>query len=188
MVENVKTGTCFLNSEEIEFNYLTSLNAKQKMQFVEEFGNLVVSKNNYYKIVSNMMFDFMVIRIFTNIDTSFVENGEYKISSIENIVNANIAETVKSNVEVGVIDELRKSCELNVEYKTGIHKNLFDEALAGIINTLDEMVKSFDLKDVMDAAKMFSGMSDELTAEKLLAAYEKSDMYKKNWGNTSNSF
>ena len=183
MSENIKIGTSYFGDDELVFNYVTFLNAKQKIQFVNEFSNLVVHDGDYYNLVSDMMFDFMVIRIFTDIDTSFIED-EDNISAIENIVNeTNIVNIVKANVNSGVIEELRESCELNIEYKTGIHRNVLDEAISDLIGSFERTISNVDMDDMMRVSKMLVNMQDDLTPERMIEAFANTDIYKKNRNN-----
>ena len=172
MNEYNKMDVYTYNGKDYPFNFRTHLNIGQKMQFVEDFSDLVIIDDNYYSIIKDVVFDFMIIRMFTDVDTYFVEDEDLNVNFnlIESIVNeTDIVEIVKENIDGEVLEELWESVNLNIEYKTGIHKNIFDEILVEVV-------------------KAFKGMSSELTAEKLLEAYAKSDMYKSNWDNANKSF
>lgn len=177
-----KFGVYQRNGEDFEFNFRTSLNARQKIEFVSNVTNLVVD-DNYHAIVKDLMFNFMVIRIFTDVNTSFINDRtcEDKIGAIESLVNGtNIVSIVMKNAETDVIEELLEAVDLNIEYKTGIHRNLLDEALSSLVKTFERMFSSYDADEMMKMGKMLNGVSGELTPAKMLEAYAKSDIYKDN--------
>ena len=185
MSEYSKIGVYTRGDDGFTFNYNVSLNAEQKMGFISDYANLVIIDGDYYSVVKNMMFKFMVIRNFTDVDTSFINDDdcENPINMIEDIVeNTNIFDIVNANVEDGIIEELYESCELNIEYKTGIHRNLFDEAIGGLVKTFEKLVSNIDVDEMMKVGKMLGGISENLTPENILDAYAKSDMYKSNHG------
>lgn len=170
--------------EDFTFDFYTSLTARDKMSFVNFVTDSLID-DNYNYVLKDMIFDFGIIYIFTNVDVSYILSDECDdvVTAIEEfIVETNIVDIVVANAEVGVIDELRKAVDLNIEYKTGIHKNPISESLAGLLNTIERKVDgfNFDVDNTMEMIDMLSGISGELTVDKMLDAYAKSDMYKSN--------
>lgn len=170
--------------EDFTFDFYTSLTARDKMNFVNFVTDSLID-DNYNYVLKDMIFDFGIIYIFTNVDVSYILSDECDdvVTAIEKfIVETNIVDIVVANAEVGVIDELRKAVDLNIEYKTGIHKNPISESLAGLLNTIERKVDgfNFDVDNTMEMIDMLSGISGELTMDKMLDAYAKSDMYRSN--------
>lgn len=186
-----KTGVYTRNGEEFLFEFKTSLRAGEKVYFINAVSNLLID-DNYNSVLRDLIFDFFIVDVFTNVDTSWAFTNEDDeeddvekidvISEMEDLISeTNIVEIVTMNAEIGLIDELRNALDLNIEYRTGIHKNPISESLANLINTLDRKIGNFnmDTESMMDMMNMLSGISGELTADKMLEAYSKSDMYKK---------
>mgnify|MGYP006986253256 FL=1 len=175
MSEYTNSGVYTRGNEEIAFNYNTTLTAEQKIAFVGKVVGLVVD-DNYYDFLTDMLFDYEVVDQFTDVDVEFL-----KFNSIEKfLAETNIVEIVTENVASELIQSLRISVANGIEYKTGIHKNYLSEALAGVVDTLDKKIGEIDINGMMDMVKMINDVPGEFTADKLLDAYSKSDMYKKN--------
>lgn len=182
-VNNVKTGVYTRNGEDFNFNFYTSLNAYDKMKFVNEVTSLVVG-DNYNYVIRDLMFDFSIVNNFTDVDLSSVSDSNNSIREIENIIEeTNIVEIVKANVEVGVIEELEKAVDLSIEYKTGIHRNPIAESIGKLIDTLENKMSGINTDALLQAADVFNNMSGEFTMDKLIDSYGKSDMFKKHYDN-----
>ena len=80
-----------------------------------------------------------------------------------------------------MIDELNKAVDYNIEYRTGIHKNPITESLSRLMDTIDRKLGDIDTDAIMEFAQVFSGMTGELTPEKMLDAYTSSDIFKQNY-------
>ena len=182
MEKYMTTGVYTRNGVEKTFNFYTNLKASDKLGFVDSVVDLVVG-NSYNSIIRNMMFDFMVIRIFTDIDVSNIvaPDNDNAIDMIEDLLEeTNIVSVVKANVEDDVIEELEDAVDKAVEYRTGIHKNPIADALASLLNTLNDKAANIDTENMMKAVNAISEMSDGLTSDKIVEAYTKSDAFKKN--------
>lgn len=177
-----KMGIYTRNGLEFEFNFYTSLRAIDKMRFVDSVTDLVVG-DNYNSVIRDMIFNFNIISIFTDVDISDITNPENNdaINMIEDLLNeTNIVEIVIANAQTGLIDELNKAVDDNIEYRTGIHKNPLTESLSNLINTIERKLDGIDTDAMMGAAQIFSGMTGELTPERMLDAYANSDVFKQN--------
>lgn len=181
-------GTYNFDGESISFSFKKNLRATEKVYFVSMMSELLIG-DNYNSVLRDLLFDFFVIDVFTDVDTSWMyeqsddEDETDYISKIEDLVcNTNIADIVKSNVEDGLLGELLDAVELNIEYRTGIHRNPISESLASLVKTLDKKIGDFnvDMESVAEMMGLLGGISNELTMENMLSAYAKSDMYKKN--------
>lgn len=177
----VKTGVYIKNGEENKFNFYASLSAVDKIKFVNTVTGTLVG-DNYYSFIKDMIFDIAIIHIFTDVDVSDIMSSKNAINEIENYLNeTNIVEIIKANVDSGVIEELIKAVDDNIEYRTGIHKNPIAESLSHLLDTIDKKVSGIDTEKMMEMAQVISGMSGELTADKMLEAYSKSDLFKQNY-------
>lgn len=177
-----KMGVYTRNGLEFDFNFHTSLRAVDKMRFVSNVTDLVVG-DNYYSVIRDMIFNFNIISIFTDVDISDITDPDNNdaISMIEDLLcETNIVAIVIANAEDGLIDELQKAVDDNIAYSTGIHNNPLTESLSNLMNTIEHKLDGINTDEMMEAAKFFSGMTGELTPERMLDAYEKSDVFKKN--------
>lgn len=174
------TGSYVHNDEIIKFDFCTNLKATDKINFINAVTDTIVSEHYNY-IIKDLVFDYMIIKIFTKVDTSDIDKSLNSIDMIEEFLEeTNIVDIVKVNVENGLIEELKKAVDLNIEYHTGIHTNYLNQSLTNLVNTIEKKVNEVDLNSAMEMAKVFSEMTDELTPENIVKAYTSSDIFKKN--------
>lgn len=181
MMKEMKTGTYIRNNDTYTFKFYTDLSMFKKLKFINSVVDTVISEENYNSIIRDLTFDYMLVKFFTDVDTEEIQNSANMIDAIELFLSeTNIVDIVKANAEFGLIEELNKSIDLNIEYKTGIHPNPLNEALSSLISTLERKLDSFDMNGAMEMASKFSGMTGEFTPESIVNAYMNSDMHKKN--------
>lgn len=182
----MKTGTYEKDGENISFTFNSSPSCANKVLFVDSVVNSLVGETYNY-VAKDLIFDYMFIGVFTDVDTEYISKCEDPIETIELIEelvnNTNIVSIVKSNIEFGVVSELEEAVEKGLEYLTGIHFNPITEALASIINTIEYKIGDFNLApdDAMEIAQAFLGIGGEFTAEKMLDAYSKTDIFKRQY-------
>lgn len=182
MNENVKSGFYESNGEKFEFNFRTVLRTTDKVKFINTVCGSIVndSSKDYYSVLRNLMFNYAIINIFTDVDTSSVDESSNTIDAIENFLNnTNIVEVVIKNIDVNIIRELNDAVDKNIEYKTGIKVNSVEDALVKVLDTVDGMMKKVNINDFVKAITKLNNSTNELTADKLLDAYSKTDMFKK---------
>lgn len=183
MIKNVMTGVYTRNGEENSFNFYTSLRAVDKVSFVNSVTDMLIDEN-YNSVLRNMMFDYMIIEIFTDVDTSSITdpNNKNAINMIEDLLDeTNIVDVVKESVDVGLIEELNKAVDDNIEYRTGIHKNPLSEGLSYILATIEKKMSNINTDELMKVAEMFNGIKGELTMDKMVEAYSKSNVFKQKY-------
>lgn len=182
MNKNVKMGVYTRNGESISFNFYTNLRAVDKMRFVDTVTGYVVG-DNYNSVIRDMMFDFTIIDIFTDVDISEITNSKTNsINMIEDLLDeTNIAAIVKANAESGLIAELEKAVDDNIEYRTGVRRNPIADGISSLLNTIETKLAGIDTEGMMQMAQVISGMSGEMTPERVLEAYSKSDMFKERY-------
>ena len=183
MNNEVKTGVYTLDGEDTPFAFYTSLNAYRKAQFVNSVSDMLIG-DNYNYVIRDLAFDFCIVAIFTDIDTSDVQDADDGITAMEEFVDKfkPVVDIVKANSVDGILDELHKAIDLNVEYRTGIHINPISSSLASLLDTIERKVDDIDLDSMMNLAQSMAGISGELTADKLLDAYSKTNIFKEHWG------
>ena len=179
MKNEMKNGVYTKGKETFEFSFLTDLSASKKMDFVNSVVGYVVTNSDYNFVIKDIIFDFEIIHKFTNYNISDIKEADDTLGAIEELLSTtNIVEIVKSNMIDGLYEELVKAVDLDIQYKTGIRNNDILNSVERILDTIEEKVKDIDTKGFDEFAKVFNSVSGELTPDKLLEAFAKSDMYK----------
>lgn len=173
-----KIGYYTRNGENYTFNYKTNLTMVEKLTFVNNVTSYIVG-DFYNYIARNMFFDFQIIKTFTDYDITGIIESNYKIAVIEQLISeTNIADVVKENIESDLLEELYEAVSLNIEYKTGIHADQTKIAINNFINAITKKIDAIDEDVIVKFAKIFSEHADEFTPDKIITAYQKSDVYK----------
>lgn len=187
MVKEMKTGTFIYNDKTYNFEFKTSLSAYDKQVFVKTVVDNLVDENGYEVVIKDLIFDFIIIELFTNIDTSFINMKDDEGNDIHSTIliehfleKTNVVDIVKANMEVGLLEELLHAVDLNIQYLTGINPNPLNESIASLVTTLEKKVNEFDLDSMMGMAQKFLNMTGEFTPQSIVNAYIESDMHKKN--------
>ena len=187
MMKEMKSGIFTYNDESYNFDFKTSLSAHDKQIFVRTVVDNIVGADGYDVVIKDLIFDFVIIEMFTNIDTSFInakdDNGDdiNTVIIIEHFLEeTNVVDIVKANIDSGLLDELNRAVDLNIQYLTGINPNPLNEAVAKLVSTIEKKINETDLDSMMDFAQKFSGMTEDFTIENIVNAYMNSDTHKKN--------
>lgn len=180
--KEIKSGIYTYNGEDIEFNFYTDINAKQKTLIVKSVVDTVVDGDYYYDFLMDMVFDFFIVDFLTDIDLTYITESDDVLGGVEMFVSGtNAADIVKSNLGIDTVGELQESIVKNIEYKTGIHRNPIAESLSSLLNTIEEKIGSIDTESLDGMSKVLSKMTGDITPEKMLDAYAKSDIFKKQY-------
>lgn len=187
MMKEMKNGVFTYNDKSYNFNFNTSLSAYDKQVFVKTVVGNLVSDDGYDVVIKDLIFDFVIIEMFTNIDTSFINMKDDDGDDVAQIIlvehfleETDVADIVKANMEVGLLDELNHAVDLNIQYLTGIHPNPLNEAIANLVSALEKKVNGVDLDSMMDMAQKFADMTEDFTIENAINAYMNSDIHQKN--------
>lgn len=187
MIKEIKNGVFTYNDESYNFDFKTYLSAYDKQVFVKTVVKNLVNDDGYDVIIKDLIFDFTIIEMFTNIDTSFINmkdnNGDdiYPVILIEHFLEeTNVVDIVKANMEVGLLDELNRAVDLNIQYLTGICPNPINEALARLVSTIEDKINKIDLDSAMDMIDKFANMKEDFSVENIVNAYMNSDVHKEN--------
>ena len=177
----MKTGVYTKGEENYTFKFYTDLSIKNKAKFVNMIVEYVIDETHYNSVIRDLIFDYAVIKFFTNIDTYDFDKSDNFFDDVEDFLyDTNIVEIVKANAFPTLFDELNDAVDKSIEYRTGIHPNPLNEALSSLLYTLERKIDSFDMNGAMEMASNFSGMTGEFTPESIVNAYMNSDMHKKN--------
>lgn len=182
MMKDVMTGTYIRGEENIKFVFKTYLTTSEKAKFVSSVTNVLI-EDNYLSVLRNLFFDYYIVAMFTDVDMNidFDDESIDVIDEIENFLDeTNIVDIVRANLDDELINELNEAIDVNIEYRTGIHKNALNDALASLLGTIENKVNKIDLTNAMDMIKAFSGMTEDFTPENLVNAYMNSDVAKQN--------
>lgn len=164
-------------NKETLFTFKTNISVKDKIQFVSDVTTLIVG-DNYFSFLKDLIFDFEIINVFTDIDVSEILDATDVISEIENIVtNTKIIEIVKSNIDNTLLEELKTAVDNNVEYKTGVHRNTIENSIGQLISIIENKIDSIDTKTILQMAETLSTLSDNLNSEGIVDAYAKSPAF-----------
>ncbi len=187
MLKENKIDTFTYKNDSYDFEFKTSLSAYDKLVFVKTVVDTIVNSDSLDVVIRDMIFDFAIIDVFTNVDTSFINMKDEDGNDISPIIliehfleESNVVEIVKSNVEEGLIDELNRAIDLNVQYLTGVYMNPLSDAFAKLLSTLNKKVDGVDLESMMSMAQKFSDMTEDFTMDNLVNAYMNSDVHQKN--------
>jgi hypothetical protein len=178
ITKNVKTGAYTYKNESIPFNFYTELRAVDKIKFINAVCDILID-TNYYSVIRDLVFDFQIVNVFTDVVVPELQDSPSPISIIEEFLDdTNIVEIVKANVDKKLIAELEKAVDENIEYRTGIHKNTLEDALTSLLHTVEQKINDVDTEGMMEMAMKLNSISDELTPERILQAYSETDMFK----------
>lgn len=151
MLYEMKNGIYVHNNEEHEFNYKNNLSAFEKVQFVSTVVDTIVVDDSYYSTIRDLIFDFEIIRSFTDIDVSEIAKAKDSIDRIEEfLINTNIVGVVKAEMSNALLFELNKAVDYNVQIRTGVKVNSIEDALISFLGMLEEKVAKASVKDLMN--------------------------------------
>ena len=180
MEMNVMTGTYFLGDDAYNFNFYTDLSVANKLKFVNSVVDILVDDGHYNSVLRNIMFDFFVIDVFTDIDITELKDSNEFLNDVEQFLyDTNIVEIVKANAN-HVIVELNDAVDKSIQYLTGIRPNPLNEALASLLSTIEKKINEVDLDSMMGMAQKFANMTDGFDMDNFVTSYMNSDFHKKN--------
>lgn len=162
------------------FSFRTDLTASKKISFVNGIVDTLVG-DFYNGIIKDMIFDYMIVKVFTDVDLDYMREMSDELPEIESLLErTNIVEIVKKNAKAGLIDSLRVAVDEGIEFKTGIRPNVLmpiATTLSSVLKTFESKVNEINVDEMSKLASVMSGITGELTPEKLLEAYAKSDIF-----------
>lgn len=178
----IDTAMYVRNGKNIEFNYHTDLSVSKKIAFVNAVVDTVVGDDYYYPMLRDIMFDFQLVNFFTDVDTGidFDDDSGELIDEIDAFLSdGNLVDILKVSIDIDVLMELSDSIDKAIEYKTGIHPSPIEDAIASLLDTVEKKFSGIDVDSMTGMAKVFGKLQGDITPEKMLEAYAKSDIFKK---------
>lgn len=173
MKMNVKETAYMRGEEAIAMSCYTNLTASQKVAFIN-CAMTIVLRDNYYPMLRDLAFDYALVNIFTDVylDT-------YKtIDDVEALLaETNIVDIVKTYADQNLVEELRHSFDLSIEYKTGIHENQIEKSVSRLIRVAEEKLGEVKPDEMMELSNKLAQMSGDLTPERLVDAYANSEVF-----------
>lgn len=177
-MDSIMKSTYFMDGQEKDFKFRTSLTASQICNFVNFVTESIIS-NSYYSHLKDIMFDYAIIKFMTDVETTEVDDSENVIDVIEKLLSStDIVKTVKNNCVDGFIEKLESAVNDNVEYRTGVHTYSIEKSLGKLIQKVIEQVESVDIDEIMSFAKAFSENTNGITSDSIVESYMNSDAYK----------
>ena len=170
--------------KEVDFQYCTELNLQEKVDFINGVLQVLFQNDYYYSILKQKVFDFMLINFFTNVIKN-EEEFDLTLIKMDNIViNTTIIDVIYDKVDKNLIQELYDAIEVNIEYKTGIHKDELSTTFSSLLKELNDKVSNLDIENLVSSLGKLGDISNNATLDKILDAYTKTDAYKKNYQKT----
>lgn len=179
MVTTTETAMYVDNGNAVEFNYYLDIPMSRKLAFVDSVVDPVVGDDYYYPMLKDVMFDFRMVQFFTDIDAGVVDGDDAIDQIVDFLERTNAADIVKVGVNFDVVQELYDSVDKAIEYKTGIHPSPIADGIASLLDTIEQKFAGIDMDAMTGMAKVFGNMQGNITPDKMLEAYAKSDVFKK---------
>lgn len=184
-MKEVRTGTYIRitenGDETYNFNFYTDLSASNKLKFVNSVVGVLVDESHYNSVIRDLIFDFYIVDIMTDIDTAKLAASEFFLDDVEEFLEeTNIVEIVKANVNPLLLDELNDAVNKSVQYLTGIHSNPLSDAITSLVYTIESKINEVDLDSLVGMAQKFANMTEDFTMESAMNAYMNSDVHKSN--------
>ncbi len=175
----MKTGVYTFNGSEMPFSFYIYLNATKKIKFVNNVTECIVDEN-YNSIIRDLIFDFEIVNIFTDVDLTDIYESDDALTKIEEFLSeTNIVKIVKENMIEGLLQDLDKAVDDNIAFRTGVHRNSLADSLSNLLDTLNRKMNEIDTEMMMAAAKKLNDMNGSLTPESVLKAYADLNLHKK---------
>ena len=188
MMNEMKIGAYSYNGESCNFEFRTDISAHNKAIFVRTVVDTIVDDTGYDSVLRDIIFDYVTVSMFTNIDTSFLNTVDAQGNTITDIdllenflLSTNIVEIIKENAFPTLFGELNDAVDKSIAYRTGIHHSTLSNAIASLLTTIEEKIDGVDLESMTKMAEKFAGMKDELSMKNLVKEYMNSDVHKQNF-------
>ena len=181
MMNEMKMGTYFYNDESYNFNFHTDLSVAEKLRFVNSVVSLIVDDNHYNSVIRDLIFDFYIVDIMTDVDTKELKDSLTFLNDVEDfLLSTNIVEIVKANAFPTLFNELNTAVDKSIAYLTGVHPSPLSDSITSFLSTLEKKINEVDLDSMMGMAQKFAALGEDFTLENAMKVYMESDMHKQN--------
>ena len=174
MNNEVKTSMYMKDGKEIPFNFYTNIKYSKRISFIKSVVDTVVTEKDYIALIKYLIFDYQIIKNFTDVDTTEIDESSNIIDAISDFLDSTgIVLIVKANMEEGLLESLISSVNKDIEYITGIHENAITTNLSELIQIITKKFEGIDTTDFLNVANEVSKVGSKLTADKIVDAYGK---------------
>lgn len=185
MYEKNMTATYVYNDEMYNYNYAKNIKPLQAISLIKNVTDVVIDMSDafiYIATLKDIIFDYCLIDVFTDIDISFLEDDLDKIYDF--VINTDIAETIKSNAENSIIQNLEKDINQSIQLKTGIKVNSIEDTMVNVIKEMTDNINIADfntnkISDLINSVKAMNDNSELFTPDKIIEAFANTEKYRK---------
>lgn len=167
--------------EKVEYYYSTTASYSEQIVFVNTVSNAVVNES-YMPLLEDVMFRYALVALFTNIDVNaFNTDDKLDIDLFEEFdKETKVSEDLMNLIDYDLIVSLKDSVNTNIIYKTGINKDSVSNAVAILLNSLTERIKSWDGINETVIREFISKFDMNSVQKNIVTEYLKSDEYADN--------
>lgn len=126
------------NGEIVEFNYNSELSLSQKVNFVMEVAEMIVSETiGYAYIIKEVIFNYCLVKYFT--DIAIFENDEdFSLDMIDAFIKDNketVIDTITKAMGEDMFNELSKACDEAIEFRKA-HFSDYKEEISDLLQVV----------------------------------------------------
>lgn len=169
-----------VNKDEVtEINVVVeNISIKRKLSFINFVVDNVVTENQYNLVLKNIIINIGLIKYFSDADIGDILSSEDFIDEFEEFEeNTDLIAVLKTEINLTEFLDMLDCINKQIEYKTGIHENEITNAISSLLNKLEQKLDTIDLDNIVQIGNVLSSVSDELTMDKLVDAYSKTDNF-----------
>lgn len=172
MKKNAYVEEYYNGTEKKVVRFVDNLNIVEKIAFVNDVVDYVISGDKFDPIIRDLMFKFTVIQYFTDIEFD-IDEGKSNLEQIEEfITESNLYEVITAKIHKEVIHELDKAVNDKIFFMSGVKMNDLEYSVTKLIDEIFEKVSQFDMNSI-------TKMIEDYTPDNLLDTYSKSESMKK---------
>ena len=155
------------NGETVDFNYESELSLSQKASFVMEVAGMIVSSEvGYAYILKDAIFDYCLIKYFTDI-VLFENEEDFSLDMIDHFTKINkesVIDTITKAMGEDDLKELWKACDEAIEFRKS-HFSDYREEVSNLLQVVREFVVKPDYMNELliaatNALNSFADKSD----------------------------
>lgn len=167
MANNKKYYYNDFDGKKVEYILEKGLSLSQKTSFVMEVAGMVVSSEvGYAYVLKQAIFDYCLIKYYTNI-VLFEDESMFSLDMIDKFIHDNkesVIDVIRENVADDEFTELTKACDEAIEYRK-LHYNDIRDEISDLLQVVREFVVKPDrmnelLEALTNAANSFADRED----------------------------
>lgn len=142
------------DGKKVEYILENELTLSQKTSFVMEVAGMTVSSEvGYAHILKRPIFEYCLIKYFTNI-VMFEDESAFSLDMIERFTKENkenVLDVIRNSMADEEFSELERACDEAIEYRK-LHHNDFREEISELLQVVREFVVKPDrMNELLDA-------------------------------------